>query len=591
MKNFKFIILSAFLISFSSLHAFSTSNQISQEALKKRMIGNLESMKHIFEVKYAPSMWKLKAKGWDLETEFLKTKTEIEKLKNPTIKEYQVILRKFFQATKDYHVGITFFSTEKATLPFSIKGAQERYFISFVQSGKIQLKPPLISAALEVGDEVLLFNGVKINDALLEFKKKEFGDNKFETDLALAEVVFTARAGSAGHLIPQGNVDLQVKKKKTGKIEKYSFKWDYQPEKILDFTKSGLPILPPVPKALCDLSEKISFDQTGDFFNKVMCYPLWDINTVSAEEVNPHLLGAKRSFVPPLGKKIWSTDASSHFDAYIFKNEKGKQIGYIRIPHYAAGAEEAEEWGELMTLFEERTEALVIDQVNNPGGSLFYLYALASMLTDKSLDTPKHHLLLTQQEIYTVANLLPQLEAITDDELARIALGKTWVGYHVDLKMVKLLRQFCQLLMSEWSQGHFYTTPTHMFGVDNIDPDPDHRYTKPILVLINQLDFSGGDFFPAILQDNNRATLFGSSTAGAGGYVMGCNFQNLMGINGFCVTASFAERKGEKPIENLGVTPDILYNVSPRDLQENYVEYVSQVLKAVNNLVEPKTKI
>jgi hypothetical protein len=50
-------------------------------------------------------------------------------------------------------------------------------------------------------------------------------------------------------------------------------------------------------------------------------------------------------------------------------------------------------------------------------------------------------------------------------------------------------------------------------GVAEILPAK-NPYTKKIVVLINELDFSAAEFLAAILQDNKRATLFGESTGG-----------------------------------------------------------------------------
>lgn len=51
---------------------------------------------------------------------------------------------------------------------------------------------------------------------------------------------------------------------------------------------------------------------------------------------------------------------------------------------------------ELITHFQKETDALFIDQVNNPGGSVFYRYALASILSDYPLTMTQHRLRLTQ---------------------------------------------------------------------------------------------------------------------------------------------------------------------------------------------------
>lgn len=114
--------------------------------------------------------------------------------------------------------------------------------------------------------------------------------------------------------------------------------------------------------------------------------------------------------------------------------------------------------------------------------------------------------------------------------------------------------------------------------MDKLRPCPNSlRYAKPILVIINALDFSGADFFPAMLQDSQRATLFGARTAGAGGFIDRISFPN----QSIQFTASIAKRTDNSPIENLGVEPDISYEVTPDDLQNGYQGYVSASHDAV----------
>ncbi|MDE2293130.1 MAG: hypothetical protein KGL53_13700, partial [Elusimicrobia bacterium] len=93
------------------------------------------------------------------------------------------------------------------------------------------------------------------------------------------------------------------------------------------------------------------------------------------------------------------------------------------------------------------------------------------------------------------------------------------------------------------------------------------------------LDFSCGDFFPAILQDNKRATVFGVRTSGAGGAVKATQFPNQFGIAGLSYTWTIALRTSGQPIENKGVTPDVSYDLTAEDIANGLSGYV----KAVND--------
>src|SRR5439155_12721678 len=48
-------------------------------------------------------------------------------------------------------------------------------------------------------------------------------------------------------------------------------------------------------------------------------------------------------------------------------------------------------------------------------------------------------------------------------------------------------------------------------------------YTKPLLVLVDEFSASGGDAFPATLQDNGRGPILGMPTMGLGGTVSNVN--------------------------------------------------------------------
>lgn len=558
----------------------------SSTQIKKQMLSHLEFIRGVFEVKYGPTEWKKKHFNWDLNKECENAKTRVQKLRDPNLKDYQCILKDLFNSTQDYHVSIRFFSTEEARLPFLVKGSQGRYFISHIDREFL----PIECRDLKIGDEVLQFDKKAVHTAIQELRHRELGNRDLETDQAMAELLLTNREGVSGHIVPQGNVSLLVKKKEGGEKKEYAFSWNYIPEKIRDFSQLGSPKSEVAPYANLIVKQqlKTSLKESG-FFDKLLICPCFEKESF-ALTTNPHVIGSRSSYIPALGRKIWKTDKDHIFDAYIFETPARERIGYIRIPHYLGDEVELDEFSQIIGLFEEHTEALVIDQINNPGGSLFYMYALLSMLAENPMPSPKHHIALTQEDINTAVTWLPVLEAVQDDESARQWVGESFDGYPINFHFVKLMRDFFRFIIDEWSEGNLYTRSTYLFGVDEVMPNPEVRYSKPILVLTNNLCYSCADFFPAMIQDGKRGLILGSRTAGAGGYVYKTRFSNHMGIRDFYLTGSLAERIDKRPVENLGVTPDIPYMISVKDLQENYGEYVRAIQHAVRSMLDKKSK-
>lgn len=268
------------------------------------------------------------------------------------------------------------------------------------------------------------------------------------------------------------------------------------------------------------------------------------------ESSNPYAIGAKRSFVPVLGELIWKLpeNLAPHvpFSACIYKVSDGRPIGYVRMPQYNYDESAVNEFTKLVAHLETATEALVFDQVNNPGGSMFQMYAILSCLTDRALSLPQHQLALNDEDA---------AKATRD-----VALAEAGDAVPPDERPSPELVAYSRFVLSEIKAGRKrLTNPGYLAGIAKVLPAKNH-YTKKIIVLINELDFSAAEFLAAILQDNKRATLFGRRTAGAGGCVRPVTLPNSaaqFGIRSISITWTIARRTNGQMIENIGIHPDV----------------------------------
>lgn len=552
------------------------------ECTKEKMCRDLDTIKGIFQTQYAPAEWKEQYGGWILDEKIEIAKDQVRNTHEISIKDYQHILHDLFQSTQDFHVSVSFYSTETSILPFILKSAQNRYFITGLT------REVFPRSSIEIGDEITSFNGRPIADVLADFQKEELKRGNSLSDQAVSEMIFTSRSGSQGHVTPEGSVVLGVRHKGTTTDSFYTIHWDHTVERIKNINL-GAPqafalshILEPI-KAF-SVKQKFSLNDSK-VFKKSMMLPYY--KSLSASHVVDAAgegMGSRNSFIPALGKKIWTSHPDSDFHAYLFETPDRHRYGYIRIPTYNASVYEFEQFKELIHRLEKESEALVIDQINNPGGSVFYMYALLSTLTKKPLAVPQHRISLTQKEIAFGQSTLSEFDLVSSEDDAMELLGDTLDGFPTTMDTVAKITDYFHFIESQWNLGITFTSPFPLYGFYEIQPDPDVRYTKPILLLINQMDFSCADFFPSILQDNKRATLLGTATSGAGGFVLNAAYPNLFGIEEMSYTGSIAYRLDNNPIENLGVTPDIEYRLSVEDLTSCYEPFKAKILESIKKL-------
>lgn len=553
----------------------------SEQITKDRMKSDLDIIRNSLQVVYAPAEWKFAHAGWSLDEKIEEAKQKIQNTSPISTKAYQRIVKDFFNSMCDYHVKVRFHSTESATLPFLVTEAEGKFYITYINTKKL----PFSAYSFSEGDELVTFDGRPTAEVIQELREMEQRSGNDTTDRAIATYMLTNRRGIEGHVVPKGPITIGVRSE-TDKINYYQLIWLYTPEKITNHFKGAIPASP---KDLTankqeDLSELQQLLLNNQLLKKSMTAPQFEFFKVIAKncEGSKQDVGGKESFIPVLGKIWWESDKDSFYKAYLYETEDRKLIGYIRIPHFIGFDEEIKEFEKVIGLFQERSDAMVIDQVNNPGGFLEMCYGLSSMLTDKPLDTPKHRITISQADIAMAVEVLEILEKHIDI----LDFDSTFFGMPVTNQTIQFYIDYLNFIINEWNEGRTLTQPTYLNLVDKVNPHPSTRYTKPILLLTNHLDFSGGDFFPAILQDNKRVTILGTRTAGAGGYVRNMSFPNLFGIDNFNYTASIAERVDKNPIEDLGVSPDIHYAITAEDIKFGYQNYKQAINKAVLSLIK-----
>ena len=205
---------------------------------------------------------------------------------------------------------------------------------------------------------------------------------------------------------------------------------------------------------------------------------------------------------------------------------------------------------------------------------MFHMYALLSAMTDRPLSLPMHQLKINEDDVAIAADTVQLSDAGEAVPL-------------VDRPSAELVA-YSRFVLSEVNAGRGIgrdggiTNLVHLGGVTEILPAK-QPYTKKIVVLNNELTFSAGEFLAAILQDSKRATIFGHTTAGAGGCARRIHSPDSerMGMS-LTLTWTIAYRTNGLPIENVGIVPDVPYTHTVEDLRSGYAGYRQALLTTLD---------
>jgi Peptidase family S41 len=296
------------------------------------------------------------------------------------------------------------------------------------------------------------------------------------------------------------------------------------------------------------------------------------VQTFGITPVRPSTATLSTFGVPPCeGSRTVSYDCYQSFaGTYTYQ---GKRVLLVRVPSYVPSASpgdanDARYLKAVLADFQATNDVLVIDETNNPGGQIAFALDLFSLL-------------ITEPKTNIGFAFHADRKSINDFGSAAdfyATLGPDYAGFaaRFEAQAEALERAYD----SGQRLGPLFPLAFYDLNDDRVFPDPDVQWSKPVVVLANELSFSGGDLFPLVMKTNHAGTLFGARTAGLGGTVEEVTVTPYSQATLRLTRSLYAPMTAQNQVpqgaltEDEGVTPDIAYSPTVADFRSGYVDYV-----------------
>ena len=497
-------------------------------------LADFNSLNISIDSSYGPLMYKQSAKGLKINELRNQYRAEIAATQNNS--EFYYTMIRYVSEYQDGHFAAVLpGTTYKAELPIMTDLIDGKVLIDVIDRKRL----PETQFPYSRGDEIISMNGQNIQDViqgLIPYVGKEY---EAAGKRAAAQALFVRSARRFP--VPKGAVEFEVRRGTSDIIEKVKMNW----------IESGVSYDEKVPPLLASLpSSEMNYDMLS-------MRPMLDF-TFGPDRI-------ERSFRCSPGTRIGIPQDAvvimrDPFFAYYHPTEKGN-VGYLRIPHYIFPdyVTTFKKYEYAIQILEKNTVGLIIDQDHNCGGSVDFLHQMVSLFISKPTQPMQFELLASKAEYFSFKSWIDKTPSDT-------------IEYKESEKVLELIK-------TTWEKGDFLTSKTSIGGEDFIYPNR-YIYTKPVVMLIDELSGSGGDAFPAIMGGNKRATLFGSRTWGLGGHVQPLAPLQNSGINVY-LTKSLFYRPDGVAVENNGVDPDIQYTPTRDDFMYEYKNYQKAYLKVL----------
>lgn len=513
-------------------------------------IADFQYMAGLYAKRYGPYEWKRDAIKFDL----FNIAPWLDKIRaGKDDLDFYETMSEYVSSLNDAHDVYSLPSNFSARLNFGVDIYDGKLLVDTISRTRL----PASEFPFLIGYELVSIDGQdaqKLLDGLLRY---EIAANPRSTRRLAAQLLTIRPQSLMPHAASIPEISTVIFRRPDGGLESYRIPW----------TKSGL-LLTSVGKyttpapgpsgSITGASADVSADPSPDdppaipsVLERLQNIRIPDRGVNGFGAQTPIFLGGLPSnFVLRLGRTPGDVFFSGTFEA------NGLKIGFIRIPNYAPANQTAaiNAFASEIAFFQANTDGLIVDEMRNPGGSVSYCNTLISLLMPTRWRAIPFEVRATSEWVIEISSAYESAKAQGAPD-----------------SFLQLLQNLKNAIVKANAQARGRTDPIPLDDVV-IDRDParDNRgnviaYTKPLIVLIDEMSASGGDYFPATIQDNGRGPLVGWRTMGAGGNVEDWEAGSYsLGITR--VTESLMVRKTpiatpEYPtapyVENIGVRPDI----------------------------------
>ena len=485
---------------------------------------------------YGPLRYKADERGIRLEE--LANQYALKVLKTKTNGEYYYLLNQFIAEFHDSHFGGLVPTTHEASLPFSTDLVEGKVLVDEINRENL----PETTFPFAKGDEVVSVDGTPALE-LAEHLGSYYGSGDAATALRNGAEGVAWRAGTRVPVPAATEAVVKIRHGTTSVIDEVKLSWTRKGEPMDEFAQ------------LTTTPEPRDYDRLDLGAD-------WAASPPQVER-NFRCAGTTRIAIP----KDATTIMSEPFVAYYHPTAKGN-VGYLRIPHYIPEREERDlrfaQYEYAVSVLEKNTVGLIIDQDHNCGGSVDWLERIVGLFIDRPVAPLQFRFLANKEELLGFKKYVAKGNPHT-------------IEHQGALRIMKLLED-------AWKAGQFMTSMTDFHGGETLIPPHPIRYTRPIVMLIDEMSGSGGDAFPAQLQGFGRARLLGTRTMGAGGHVEEQPelFYSRLSVR---MTKSLFFRPDGVAVENNGAVPDYPYAITREDFMYGYRAYHAYAIEKLHALI------
>jgi C-terminal processing protease CtpA/Prc len=541
---------------------------------------DFQNLEALFAKRYAPADWKKLAFNFDV-FNISPWLDRVRAAKDDL--EFFEIEAEYVANLQDTHTGFQTSSSFVARLgaaPFSGGGVLIGMFVD-IYDGKVLIDLinrstlPTATYPFQIGDELVSVDGVSAEDWITRLSTWRRYGNPATTRRFASQAIVTRAQSTFPRAVETGDSAVIQVRRASGALENYTIPW----------FKTGYPLtkVGPVPSPHI-VEPRLAQPDYLQALDELHNYKLPDNDPlnyfVSLGARSPQFVGGFPStFIQRLGKTVSDFHYSGTYTS------GGLTIGFLRIPSFAPPSTALAELRAEIDYMQKNTDGLVVDVTRNPGGGC-YMIDVAATLIPYPFYFFGEQLRATEDRLNTFESLL---------EIAKSSGAAPGV--------IATYQQYLDQVKAAYTANRGMTNPIPSCNQTNSTGAPisfnnqpaSTVYTKPMIVLIDELSISAADIFPSMIQDNGRALLVGDRSSGGGGSVSGW-YTGFYSESYSTNTNSLVVRKNpittpEYPtapyVENIGARPDVpLESMTRENLLNGGRTYVTGFTQILINQIQ-----